>query len=59
MKKIILLIITLAVNIEIYSQNNEGKADDYSRIALNTYVPTITGMPEASKNMLKNIDGRK
>ncbi len=54
MKKIILLIITLAVNIEIYSQNNEGKADDYSRIALNTYVPTITGMPEASKNMLKN-----
>jgi riboflavin synthase len=54
MKKLILAIFVLALSYIAYSQNNEGKADDYSRIALNTYVPNISGMPEAAKNMLKN-----
>ncbi len=37
----------------MWGQNYESKADDYSRIALHTYVPAIAGMPEAARNMLR------
>jgi hypothetical protein len=55
MKKILFSFMCLIASLGFSeAQNYEAKADDYSRIALHTYVPNISGMPEAAKNMLKS-----
>jgi hypothetical protein len=54
MKKLIILVAVAFVFAWVHAQNTETKADDYSRIALHTYIPTIDGMPDAAKNLLKN-----
>lgn len=38
-----------------YSQNMQGKADDFGRIILNTYVSDQEALPKGAKKMLSNI----
>ncbi|MCX7985710.1 MAG: hypothetical protein N2662_02080 [Bacteroidales bacterium] len=55
MKKLFFLLsIFLLSNKILVAQNYESKADDYARIALHAYVPVISGMPDAARNMLRS-----
>jgi len=55
MKKIMFFVAGLIGMVSgLVAQNYESKADDYARIALHAYVPNISGMPEAARNMLRN-----
>ncbi len=54
MRKLLIIALAALVLPMLHAQNNETKADDYSRIALHSYVPEIGEMPAAAKNILKN-----
>ncbi len=54
MKKLFFLTVFLSSFFITKAQNVESKADDYSRIALHSYVSPNLSIPEAAKNMLKN-----
>lgn len=56
MKKILsVLIISVIFLLNGYSQNMLGKADDFGRIIINTYVPDKEALPKGANKMLKNI----
>ncbi len=51
---LLFLIIGTATN-DIKAQNNKGKADDFGRIVVNSYVPPqVKGVPSSAARMLSN-----
>ena len=55
MKRLIIVGICIFCNLILISQNNKGKADDFGRIVLNSYVaPQVEGIPSSAKRMLNN-----
>jgi hypothetical protein len=58
MKKITLIIVLILLKFVLYSQNNQGKADDAGRIALAAVVPDqIEGItPSAQSNLLNKLN---
>ena len=54
-KVILLFLIIGLVTNDIKAQNKKGKADDFGRIVLNSYVsPQVEGLPSSAKRMLSN-----
>lgn len=54
MKKVLFLAAAALIFTWSQAQNTESKADDYSRIALHSVVPSIDDMPDAAKKLLKS-----
>jgi len=54
--RIVLLILIVGLtNNRVNAQNKKGKADDFGRIVLNSYVaPQVEGIPSSAKRMLNN-----
>lgn len=54
--KIILLFLIIGLTTSnVHAQNKKGKADDFGRIVLNSYVsPQVGGLPSSAKRMLNN-----
>lgn len=49
------LIFAVLLFLSGHSQNLLGKADDFGRIILNTYIPESEGLPRGAHKMLSNI----